>query len=237
MASTHPGEPDLHVSDVDARLNRLRAGVLGANDGVVSVAGVLLGVVAATEHAGALAAAGVAALVAGALSMGTGEYVSVSTQSDTQRALLAKERRELAEMPEEELAELTAIYEAKGLSPQLARRVAVELTEHDALAAHAEAELGLDPEEFTSPWQAAAASTVAFTLGGLLPLLAVLLPPQPARVAVCVAAVVLALLVTGAVSARLGGAPAPRAVVRNVGGGLLAMAVTYGIGHLVGVAL
>ncbi|WP_337062061.1 VIT1/CCC1 transporter family protein [Kineococcus sp. G2] len=237
MVETHPDEPALHVTDVDARLNRLRAGVLGANDGVVSVAGVVLGVVAATDHGGALAAAGVAALVAGALSMGTGEYVSVSTQSDTQRALLAKERRELAEMPVEELAELAAIYEGKGLSPQLARRVAEELTAHDALAAHAEAELGLDPEEVTSPWQAAAASTVAFTLGGLLPLLAVLLPPPGARVAVCAAAVVVALLVTGVVSARLGGAPVPRAVARNVGGGLLAMTVTYGIGHLVGVGL
>ncbi|NAZ85117.1 VIT1/CCC1 transporter family protein [Kineococcus indalonis] len=237
MVDTHPDEPALHVSDVDARLNRLRAGVLGANDGVVSVAGVVLGVVAATEHPGALAAAGVAALVAGALSMGTGEYVSVSTQSDTQRALLAKERWELAEMPEQELAELVAIYEAKGLRPELAHRVAVELTEHDALAAHAEAELGLDPEGLTSPWQAALTSTAAFTVGGLLPLLAVLLPPEPARVLVCVAAVVAALVLTGAVSARLGGAPVPRAVARNVGGGVLAMAVTHAVGHLVGAAL
>ncbi|WP_432491552.1 VIT1/CCC1 transporter family protein [Kineococcus gypseus] len=237
MVETHPDEPALHVAGVDARLNRLRAGVLGANDGVVSVAGVVLGVVAATDHGGALAAAGVAALVAGALSMGTGEYVSVSTQSDTQRALLAQERRELAETPEQELEELAAIYEAKGLTPELAHRVAVQLTAHDALAAHAEAELGLDPQELTSPWQAAAASTAAFTLGGLLPLLAVLLPPQPARVVVCLAAVVVALVVTGWVSARLGGAPVPRAVARNVGGGLLAVVVTYGIGHLVGAGL
>ena len=237
MVDTHPDEPVLHVSDVDARLNRLRAGVLGANDGVVSVAGVVLGVVAATDHPGALAASGVAALVAGALSMGTGEYVSVSTQSDTQRALLAKERWELAEMPEAELRELAAIYEAKGLSPALAHRVAVELTEHDALGAHAEAELGLDPEELTSPWQAALTSTAAFTAGGLLPLLAVLLPPEGARVLVCAVAVVAALVLTGVVSARLGGAPVPRAVARNVGGGLLAMAVTSAIGHLVGAAL
>ena len=237
MVDTHPDEPVLHVSDVDARLNRLRAGVLGANDGVVSVAGVVLGVVAATDHPGALAASGVAALVAGALSMGTGEYVSVSTQSDTQRALLAKERWELAEMPEAELRELAAIYEARGLSPALAHRVAVELTEHDALGAHAEAELGLDPEELTSPWQAALTSTAAFTVGGLLPLLAVLLPPEGARVLVCAVAVVAALVLTGVVSARLGGAPVPRAVARNVGGGLLAMAVTSAIGHLVGAAL
>ena len=237
MVDTHPDEPVLHVSDVDARLNRLRAGVLGANDGVVSVAGVVLGVVAATDHPGALAASGVAALVAGALSMGTGEYVSVSTQSDTQRALLAKERWELAEMPEAELRELAVIYEAKGLSPALAHRVAVELTEHDALGAHAEAELGLDPEELTSPWQAALTSTAAFTVGGLLPLLAVLLPPEGARVLVCAVAVVAALVLTGVVSARLGGAPVPRAVARNVGGGLLAMAVTSAIGHLVGAAL
>jgi len=237
VVSTHPDEPALHVSDVDAHLNRLRAGVLGANDGIVSVAGVVLGVVAATDHGSAVLASGVAALVAGALSMGTGEYVSVSTQRDTQQALLAKERWELAEMPEQELAELAALYEEKGLSPALAQQVAEELTEHDALAAHADAELGFDPDESANPWQAATASMGAFTVGALLPLAAVLLPPAAWRVGVCFAAVVVALALTGAVSARLGGAPQRPAVLRNVGGGALAMAVTYAIGHLVGTAL
>jgi VIT1/CCC1 family predicted Fe2+/Mn2+ transporter len=210
---THTGEP--HAGALGARLNWLRAGVLGANDGIVSTAGV-------------------AGLVAGAVSMALGEYVSVSSQRDSERALLDKERVELAEMPEQELAELAAIYESKGLSPQTARTVAAELTAKDAFAAHVEAELGIDPDELTNPWHAAGASAVAFTVGSLLPLLAVLLPPVSVRVPVTFVVVLLALALTGAVSARLGGSPVARAVVRLVGGGALAMAVTFGIGALVG---
>ena len=228
----HHGEP--HGAGIGARLNWLRAGVLGANDGIVSTAGIVIGVAAATTDRAAIATAGIAGLAAGAMSMGAGEYVSVSTQRDTERALLAKERRELREMPEEELEELTQIYQGKGLTRELAQEVAHQLTEHDALGAHAEAELGIDPHGLTNPWHAAWASMIAFTLGALLPLLAVLLVPVTARIPVTAGSVVVALAVTGWASASLGGAPGGRAVARNVLGGVAAMVVTYAIGSAVG---
>lgn len=232
--TSHPHEP--HTEGLASRLNWLRAGVLGANDGIVSTAGLVVGVAAATTSTGAIFTAGIAGLSAGAISMAVGEYVSVSTQRDSERALLAKERRELREEPEYELAELADIYRAKGLSEATARKVAEELTAHDAFTAHAEAELGLNPRELTSPWQAAFSSAVSFTLGALLPLLAILLPPTTARIPVTFAAVLVALAVTGSISARLGGSERGRAVLRVVVGGALAMAVTYGIGQLAGVA-
>ncbi|RKT18163.1 VIT1/CCC1 family predicted Fe2+/Mn2+ transporter [Streptomyces sp. 1114.5] len=217
---------------LSSRLNWLRAAVLGANDGVVSTAGIVTGVAGATGSRSALLAAGVAGLLAGAMSMAAGEYVSVSTQRDTERAALAKERRELAEDPEGELDELTDYYRGSGLAEELARDVAVALTERDALAAHAQTELGIDPEALTNPWEAALASAAAFTLGALVPLLAVLLPPESWRLAVTVVAVVAALTLSGWASARTGGAGPARAVGRNVAGGLLAMAVTYSGGVL-----
>ena len=223
-----------HDASVGARLNWLRAGVLGANDGIVSVAGIVVGVAGATTDRVAILTAGVAGLAAGALSMASGEYVSVSTQRDTERALLAKEARELREMPEEELEELVQIYRDKGLSEGLARQVALELTNHDAFAAHVDAELGIDPDDLTNPWHAALASAVAFTCGALLPLVAVLLPGATARVPVTFVAVVLALIATGLISAALGDAQRRRAIWRNVAGGLLAMVVTYGVGQLLG---
>ncbi|MCM4084352.1 VIT1/CCC1 transporter family protein [Paractinoplanes hotanensis] len=229
---THPGEP--HTDGTAGRLNWLRAGVLGANDGIVSTAGLVVGVAGATLDTGPIATAGVAGLVAGAVSMALGEYVSVSSQRDTERALLAKERTELVEFPEQELDELTALYEAKGLTEATARRVAEEFTAKDAFAAHADAELRIDPDALTDPWQAAGASALAFTVGALLPLIAILVPPPGARVAVTFLVVVLALALTGAISARLGSARVGRAVARLVGGGALAMAVTYGIGQWVG---
>lgn len=234
-APAHPGEP--HDETVGQRLNWLRAGVLGANDGIVSVAGVVVGVAAAAPgDVAAIATAGIAALVAGAFSMAGGEYVSVSTQRDTERALLAKERRELREMPEAELSELAGFYRERGLSPELAARVAEELTAHDALAAHAEVELGIDPEELTNPWVAALSSFIAFTVGALIPFLLILLPiGNP--VVLTAAAVVLGLALTGWISARLGGAPAPRAVLRNVVMGSATMAATYLIGLVFGVAV
>ena len=234
-AQEHEGETS--TGSVVSRLSWLRAGVLGANDGIISTAGLVVGVAGATAAHAPVVVAGVAGLVAGALSMGGGEYVSVSTQRDTERELLARERWELEHLPEEELAELAALYAARGLSPQLARRVAVELTAHDALAAHAEVELGLDPYERSDPWRAAWASMAAFTLGALLPLLAVALPPLAWRVPVTVAAVVVALAVTGVASARLGPAPVRPALVRNVGVGLLVMAVTFAVGSAVGGAV
>jgi VIT1/CCC1 family predicted Fe2+/Mn2+ transporter len=226
------GEP--HDESLAARLNWLRAGVLGANDGIVSTAAIVVGVAGAAASRGAVLTAGVAGLFAGAMSMAAGEYVSVSTQRDTERAMLELERRELAETPKEELDELTAIYQGKGLTLELARAVAEQLTEHDALGAHAEAELGIDPDDLTNPWHAALASFVAFTVGAVLPLLAIGLSPHDWRIGVTFAAVVLALAVTGSVSAGLGGAARWPAVRRNVIGGVLAMLVTYGIGSLVG---
>jgi VIT1/CCC1 family predicted Fe2+/Mn2+ transporter len=228
----HAGEQ--HHGGVSARLNRLRAGVLGANDGIVSVAGLVVGVAGATADRTTILTAGVAGLVAGAFSMAGGEYVSVSTQRDTETALLRRERWELANLPRQELDELTGIYRSKGLSPQLARDVAEQLTARDALHAHAEVELGIDPDDLTSPWAAAVASFLAFIVGASLPLVAIVVPPHAARVWVAVAAVVVALVLTGAVSARLGAAPVGRAVARNVGMGLLAMVVTYAVGLAVG---
>jgi VIT1/CCC1 family predicted Fe2+/Mn2+ transporter len=169
--------------------------------------------------------------------MGTGEYVSVSTQRDTERALIEKETRELAEEPEEELAELAELYRQKGLSEDLAQQVAVELTGQDALRAHLDIELGIDPDELTNPWQAARASMISFTLGALLPVLTILLFSPTLRAVVTLAAVGLALAGTGLVSARIGGAHVRPAVTRNVLGGVLAMTITYGIGYLAGTGL
>ena len=216
------------------KLNGLRAAVLGANDGIVSTAGIVIGVAGATLEPFTILAAGIAGLTAGALSMAVGEYVSVSAQRDTEKALLDKERRELAEMPEEELAELAGLYQAKGLQPELALEVATQLHAHDALAAHAETELGIDPEQLTSPWVAAVSSAVSFTVGSVLPLVAIIFAPTDLKIVVTVAAVALALVITGYLSARVGGTPMGRAILRNLAGGLLAMAVTYWIGRLVG---
>ena len=229
--------PEPHGGELSQRLNWLRAGVLGANDGIVSTAGIVLGVAGATLDSAPILTAGVAGLVAGAVSMALGEYVSVSSQRDAERAQLAKERRELTETPREELEELTELYEEKGLSRETARRVADELNEHDALAAHVDAELHLDPEELTGPWRAAGASAVSFVTGALLPLVAILATPTSWRVPVTVAVVLVALGLAGWISARLGGATPRRAVLRVVIGGALGLAVTYGIGWLIGGAV
>ena len=231
----HLDEP--HARGRGGRLNRLRAGVLGANDGIVSVAGIVVGVAGATSDRAAIGTAGAAGLVAGAVSMALGEYVSVSSQRDSETALVAKERRELAEEPAVELDELTMLYQAKGLTPATARTVAEELTAADPLAAHLDAELPLDPDDLANPVQAALASAGAFVLGAVLPLLAILLPPTAWRVPVTFAAVLVALGLTGAVSARLGGGDVRRAVLRVVLGGAAGLAITYGVGQLVGAAV
>jgi VIT1/CCC1 family predicted Fe2+/Mn2+ transporter len=235
--ATTPLHDEPHEQDFHSRLNWLRAGVLGANDGIVSTAGLVVGVAGATTQRSAILIAGVAGLVAGAMSMAVGEYVSVSTQRDSEQSLLDKERRELHETPDEELDELTGLYVDRGLSHALARQVALELTEHDALAAHAEVELGIDPEALTNPWHAAWASFIAFTAGAMLPLFAIILPGAGVRVGVTFVAVLLALVGTGWVSSRMGESPPRPAIVRNVLGGALAMAVTFGIGNLIGLAL
>lgn len=233
MASQgHPGEP--HGAGLGQRLNWLRAGVLGANDGIVSVAALVVGVAGATTDTPALFLAGIAGLVGGAISMALGEYVSVSSQRDSERALIAKESRELTDMPDEELDELTQLYRDRGLSEATARRVAQELTAHDALAAHLEVELHIDQHDLVNPWHAAISSAIAFTVGALLPLLAILLPPPEWRVPVTFVAVLVALAVTGSISASLGGAPRGRAILRLVVGGALALGVTWLIGTLLG---
>ena len=228
------GHNEPHDRAVGSRLNWLRAGVLGANDGIVSTAGLVIGVAAATTSRSTILTAGLAGLVAGAMSMAVGEYVSVSTQRDSERALIAKEMQELESDPDLELQELTAMYAAKGLSHEVAHAVAVQLTQRDALAAHAEIELGIDPDDLTNPVHAAFASFLAFTVGSLLPLIAVLNPSVAWRLPITVAAVIGALVITGWLSARLGRAPMGRAIARVVLGGAVAMAVTYGIGTLVG---
>ena len=223
-----------HDQGMSTRLNWLRAGVLGANDGIVSTAGLVVGVAGATDVRSQLLTAGLAGLLAGSLSMAAGEYVSVSTQRDAERAALVEERRELREEPEAELDELTGLLQGQGLGRPLAREVAEQLTEHDALAAHAQVELGIDPRKLANPWHAAGASFLAFTVGALLPLLAMVLPPAGGRLPITVTAVLIALVLCGWLGARLGGAPAPRAIARNTAGGALAMAVTYAVGTLLG---
>lgn len=230
----HRGEA--HQGSVAARLNWLRAAVLGANDGIISTAGLVIGVAAATTDTTEIAVAGMAGLVAGAVSMALGEYVSVSTQRDTERALIDKERRELDQMPAAEHRELVELLRRRGLSEPTSRQVADELTERDALGAHLQVELGIDQEELANPWAAGGSSALAFSAGAVLPLVAILLPPASVRIAVAFLAVLIGLSLTGVVSARLGGSPVRVAVLRLVGGGGLAMAVTFGIGQLLGVA-
>ncbi|WP_417509575.1 VIT1/CCC1 transporter family protein [Microbacterium sp.] len=232
MSETHPQEP--HGAGIGQKLNWLRAGVLGANDGIVSVASLVVGVAGATTDNSALLVAGTAGLVGGAISMALGEYVSVSSQRDTERALIEKEREELRTMPAEELDELTGLYRQRGLSEETARQVAIELTEHDALSAHLEVELGIDQDDLVNPWHAALSSAVSFTIGALLPLLAILLPPVQWRVPVTFVAVLIALAATGAVAARVGGASPVRSATRLVIGGALALIATWGIGTLLG---
>jgi len=217
-----------------AKLNWLRAGVLGANDGIVSTAGLVMGVAGANGDAGAILIAGVAGLVAGSISMAGGEYTSVSAQRDSELAALEVERKELIDDPERELRELAWFYEQKGLSVETALIVAAELTEKDALKAHAEAELGIDSTQQVSPTQAAISSFVAFAGGSLLPLIAVTGPWVDFRIQATVAAVVASLALTGFIGARIGGAKSGRAILRNVLVSLLTMSITYAIGTLVG---
>lgn len=228
--------PEPHQNGLATRLNWLRAAVLGANDGIVSTAGLVVGVAGATSSARTLLTAGLAGLLAGSLSMAAGEYVSVSTQRDSEQAALDLERLELDRTPDAELTELAGLYEQKGLTPTLAAEVAEELTAHDALGAHAETELGIDPDELTNPWHAAGASFLAFTAGALLPLLAMVLPPASVRLYVTVVSVLAALALCGWGSARLGRAPVRASILRNVAGGALAMGVTYLAGTLLGAA-
>ncbi len=222
---------------IASKLNWLRAGVLGANDGIVSTAALIFGVAGAAVSHQAMLVSGVAAVAAGAMSMAVGEYISVSSQRDLEEAELEQERRELEEDPERELLQLERLLEERGISPELSKKVAHQLHQDDPLAAHARLELGLDPEAVTNPWHAAFASLLAFIVGGLVPLLSILLAPQDADIMVAGIAVVIALALTGFIGASLGGAPRLPAIARTVFGGILAMAITYGVGYLTGIQL
>jgi VIT1/CCC1 family predicted Fe2+/Mn2+ transporter len=222
---------DVHHSQ---RSNWLRAAVLGANDGILSIASLVLGVAAAGAAASAIVTAGIAGLAGGALSMAAGEYVSVSSQRDAQRADLQLEERELHRDPPGELRELAGIYEQRGLSPALAAEVASALSSRDPLTAHARDELGLDTQRLARPLQAAWTSALSFSSGAALPLLAVALLPEPARIAATVAVSLAALALLGGLGAWLGGAAWRRATLRVVAWGAAAMAITAAIGTLAG---
>ncbi|MDO4997074.1 MAG: VIT family protein [Neisseria sp.] len=217
------------------RSNWLRAGVLGANDGLISTSALLMGMVAARPDTHTLLLTACAALVAGAVSMAAGEYVSVSSQSDTEQMDLRVEQHALTHFPDDELAELTQIYQERGLSPELAAEVAKQLSAHDALAAHARDEIGLSDTLEANPLQAALASAAAFCCGAVLPLLVVWLGSAAYLMEALAISTVLGLAILGAVSAKLGGAPMLRAVCRVVFWGVMAMAMTAAIGHLMGV--
>ncbi len=235
-APHHSTHYESHGFISSSKLNWLRAAVLGANDGIVSVAAVVVGVAGATQDGKVILTAGVAALFAGALSMAVGEYVSVSTQRDTEKALLQKEKHELEASPEKELEELVVIYQRKGLSRTTAELVSKELTKYDALGEHAEVELGIDPNNLTNPWYAAYASGLAFLCGAIIPILAIIIAPVEHNIIATFGSVIVALIITGALSANAGGARKRTAIIRVVVGGLIAMAVTFGVGKLFGIA-
>lgn len=231
-ASAHPGDPHYIT-----RSGWLRAAVLGANDGIVSVSSLIVGVAAAGPNPGTVVIAGIAGLTAGAMSMAAGEYVSVSSQSDTERADIARETSALKTFPDAELAELAAIYRERGLSAETASLVARELTENDALGAHVRDELGLSEVHTANPLQAAFASGMTFSVAAAVPLLAAFAAPAGSIIPVVLVVTIVALAVLGALGAKAGAAPVLRATVRVVVWGVFAMAVTAGVGWLFGVSV
>lgn len=230
--NTHSTHKEPHTTKTTSKLNWLRASVLGANDGIVSIAGLVVGVAGATNSPHVIFTAGIAGIVAGAISMAAGEYVSVSSSRDTEKALLKKEKYELEHYPDEELEELAHIYEHKGLSKKTAKIVAEELTAKDAYAAHVDAELNIDPNDLTNPWHAAFASAASFLGGAIIPLLVIVLLPTSLKIPLTFVSVLIALAITGTISAKVGDANILRATTRVVFGGALAMIVTYGVGRL-----
>lgn len=217
-----------------AHVGWLRAAVLGANDGLISTASLVVGVAASGTERGAILIAGVAGLVAGSMSMAAGEYVSVSSQSDTETADLARERKELATQPEHELEELVGIYQSRGLSPELAREVAVQLTERDALGVHAREELGITDATAARPLQAALASAAAFAVGAALPVVVATFAPTAWLGPLVIGTALVLLVVLGALAARVGGAPVVRGAFRVALWGALAMGASALVGRLVG---
>ncbi len=218
-------------------LNKLRAAVLGANDGIVSISALVMGVAGASNDTRAITIAGLAALIAGALSMAVGEYVSVSSQSDAEKAYIELEKEDLADNPEHELDELAREYMKLGLSRKTADIVAKELTKKDALRAHLRVHFNIDPDDINSPWAAAIASLVAFTAGGLVPFLTIVFTPVNIRVQATAIAVFIALCGVGYLSARAGNASKTRAMTRVVIGGVVAMAITYYVGVIFGTSV
>lgn len=218
-------------------LNWLRAGVLGANDGIISTAAIIFGVAGASAQHSTLILTGIAAIAAGALSMAAGEYVSVSTQRDLELAELERQRLDLERDPEGELQVLARLFEQRGVTPRVAMDVSRQMSAKDALSVHARAELGIDPEAVTNPWAAALASLLSFTLGGLIPILPVVIARQDLAIPISGIAVVIALGLTGGIAARLGQMPAVPSVVRNVIGGIIAVAITFGVGMIAGTRL
>ena len=227
--------PSIHTEQhLVHRIGWLRAAVLGANDGIVSTASILVGVASSGASHEAIVIAGLAGLVAGAMSMAAGEYVSVSSQSDTERADLAREQEELDSNADEELEELALIYERRGVDPQTARTVARQLTEHDALGAHARDELGITDVSTANPLQAALTSAATFVAGAILPLLAAWLATGGAIIPATTIVSLIVLAVLGALGARTGGAPLWKGAARVLFWGALAMAVTAAVGALFG---
>jgi VIT1/CCC1 family predicted Fe2+/Mn2+ transporter len=218
-------------------LNWLRAGVLGANDGIISTAAIIFGVAGASAQQSTLILTGIAAIAAGALSMAAGEYVSVSTQRDLERAELERQRFDLESNPERELQVLARLFEQRGVTPDIAMQVSRQMSTKDALSVHARAELGIDPEAVTNPWAAAVASLLAFTLGGLVPIVPVVVARPDVAIWITGIAVVIALGLTGGIAARLGRMPAVPSIARNVIGGLIAIGITYGVGMIAGTQL
>ena len=218
-------------------LNKLRAAVLGANDGIVSTAGIVLGVAGATAAKETILIAGFAGLVAGAISMAAGEFVSVSSQRDSEKAFLKRRRHHITTNHDSVAEELVEIYQLKGFSRKIAQQAAHELKEKGFLNRELEKESGIDPDDISSPWAAAIASALSFTVGAIIPLSAIAFAPDEWRIAVTVVAVLLSLILAGALSAKAGQASKRRAALRIVVWGIGAMAITYAIGHLVGVSL
>ncbi len=226
-----------HIAASSNQLNKLRAAVLGANDGIVSVAGLVLGVTGAAASKETVLLAGIAGVVSGALSMAAGEFVSVSSQRDSERAFLLRTQKHIKEDHSSEIDELVEIYQNKGLSKSIAQLVAKEFYKNGTLTHELETELGLDPEDITNPWSASIASAIAFVIGSAIPLTAIALAPTELQVPATAGAVLVSLILTGTLSARAGQASKLRAALRVVVWGIGAMVITYAIGHLIGTSL
>lgn len=223
-----------HIATSNNQLNKLRASVLGANDGIVSTAGLVLGVTGAAASKETILLAGFAGLVAGALSMAAGEFVSVSSQRDSEKAFLHRTKTHISTSHDSELDELVEIYRAKGISSKTAAQAAKELQQNGTLMIELEKELGIDPDDLTNPWSAAIASAISFTIGAAVPLAAIALAPPDWRIPATALAVLASLILAGILSARAGEANQTRAALRIVTWGVGAMAITYAIGHLIG---